>query len=114
MSHDPEGTRWPHVPYARLPELSDARLAEYAGYWRARMEAYRFARSLLPCDHPDAYRTGYSAWWCSKYLSSALVEQERRAAGVNGSGWSVPAATVVPGARTDLDGGRPWQTSRST
>lgn len=80
MSHDPEGTRWPHVPYARLSELGDDRLAEYAGYWRARMEAYRFARSLLTRDDPAAYRTGYSAWRCSTYWSMALVEQEGRAA----------------------------------
>jgi hypothetical protein len=80
MSHDPEGTRWPYVPYARLSELSDDRLAEYAGYWRARVEAYRFARSLVTRDDPAAYRTGYSAWWCSKYWSMALAEQKRRAA----------------------------------
>jgi hypothetical protein len=85
MTHDPEGTRWPYVPYARLPELSDARLDEYAGYWRARMEAYRFARSLLTRDDPAAYRTGYSAWWCSKYWSIALAEQNRRAAMSDGA-----------------------------
>ena len=80
MSYDPEGTRWPHVPSGRLSELSDDRLAEYSGYWRARTEAYRFARSLLTRDDPAAYRTGYSAWWCSKYWSMGLVEQKRRAA----------------------------------
>jgi hypothetical protein len=85
MTHDPGGTRWPYVPYARLPELSDARLAEHAGYWRARTEAYRFARSLLTRDDPAAYRTGYSAWWCSKYWSIALAEQNRRAAMSDGA-----------------------------
>ncbi len=85
MAHDPEGTRWPYVPYARLPELSDARLAEYAGYWRARTEEYRFARGLLTRDDPAAGRTGYSAWWCSKYWSIALAEQKRRAASAGGA-----------------------------
>jgi hypothetical protein len=80
MDNDPEGTRWPYVPYARLPELSDARLAEYARYWRTRMDEYRIARSLLTRDDPAAHRTGYSAWWCSKYWSVALAELKRRAA----------------------------------
>lgn len=78
---DPEGTRWPSVPYAGLAELTDERLAEYVEYWRARMEAYRLARSLLTRDDPAAYRTGYSSWWCSTFLSSGLSEQKRRAGG---------------------------------
>ncbi len=76
---DPEGTRLPHVPYAELGELTDDQLAEYVDYWRAQMEAYRLARSLLTRDDPAAYRTGYSGWSCGKLLSNGLWEQKRRA-----------------------------------
>jgi len=78
---DPEGTRWPYVPYAGLAEITDERLAEYVDYWRARMEAYRLARSLLTRENLEAYRAGYSGWWCSKFLSNGLSEQQRRAGG---------------------------------
>ena len=56
---DSEGSRWPHVPYAELGELTDDQLAEYVDYWRARMEAYRLARSLLTRDDPAAYQRSY-------------------------------------------------------
>ena len=74
-----EGSRWPHVPYAELGELTDDQLAEYVDHWRARMEADRLARSLLTRDDPAAYRTGYSGWWCGKLLSNGLWEQKQRA-----------------------------------
>jgi hypothetical protein len=75
---EPEGSRWPHVPYGGLGELTDEQLAEYVDYWRAQMEAYRLARALLTRDDPAAYRTGYSAWSCGKLLSSGVWEQKRR------------------------------------
>ncbi len=74
-----EGSRWPHVPYAELGELTDEQLAEYVDYWRGRREAYRLARSLLTRDDPAANRTGYAGWWCGKLLSNGLWEQKQRA-----------------------------------
>ena len=76
---DSEGRHWADVPYAELGELTDDQLAEYVDHWRARMEAYRLARSLLTRDDPAAYRTGYSGWWCGKLLSNGLWEQKQRA-----------------------------------
>jgi hypothetical protein len=69
--------RWPED---RLVELTDEQLAAYMAYWKAQGDGYRRARRRVSKDHPDAFRTGYSAWWCSKYASKGGREQTRRLA----------------------------------
>lgn len=72
---DPIWLTW-HEP--EVADLTDEELAEYIGYWRGRGEEYRRKRRRVSKDHPDAYRWGYSGWWCSKYASKGHREVERR------------------------------------
>lgn len=58
--------------------LTDEQLDEFIDYWRERTEGYRLQREAVTRDHPDAYRLGYSGWWCSKYWSMGAAERERR------------------------------------
>lgn len=72
---DPEWLTW-HEP--EVADLTDDELADYIAHWRGRRHDYETKRSAVSADHPDAYRWGYSAWWCSKKESIGLRETERR------------------------------------
>ncbi len=76
----PTARAWPYVPYARLPELSDARLAEYAGYWEHAREELPVRTQPAHPRRPSRAPHRLLRWWCSKYWSMALAEQivERR------------------------------------
>lgn len=84
-----------------LTAMSDQELADYVTYWRERGDAYREARRMLPKEHPDAYRTGYSGWWCSKFESSGRREQQRR--DMRGLTVDSPRGRTGDGRGGDLD-----------
>jgi hypothetical protein len=65
-----------HEP--EVADLTDQELADYVHHWRGRREGYLRKRRRVNKDHPDAYRWGYSAWWCSKKESIGNRETERR------------------------------------
>lgn len=74
-SSDPIWLHW-HEP--EVADLSDAEVEEYVAYWRTRGDHYRRQRAAVDKYHPQAYRWGYSGWWCSKRESIGLREIERR------------------------------------
>lgn len=75
MSERPEWMDWIEP---EVSNLSDEELAAFAEYWRAQGDAYRKKRQSVGRDHPDAFRLGFSGWWCSKRESMALREMARR------------------------------------
>ena len=71
---------WLDRPESAIADLTDEQLAEFIAYWHDRREAYRRLREQVTREHPDAYRWGYSSWWCSKYESMGIREAKRRRA----------------------------------
>ncbi|MCX6434042.1 MAG: hypothetical protein NTX29_15125 [Actinobacteria bacterium] len=59
-------------------DLSDEQLQQYVDDWSSQADGYRRRRRRVNKEHPDAFRFGYSAWWCSKNASKGRREQARR------------------------------------
>jgi hypothetical protein len=75
MSDEPVWLDWVEPEVA---DLTDVQLQEYVAEWSSEAKRYRRQRHGVTLEHPDAYRVAYSAWWCSKWESFGLREQQRR------------------------------------
>jgi len=75
--HDSEPI-WLDWVEPEVVDLSDEELQEYVDEWSDEADRYRRRRRRVAQEHPDAFRFGYSAWWCSKNVSKGRREQARR------------------------------------
>ena len=75
MADRPAWMDWsePEVAY-----LADDELVAFAEDWKQQGDGYRLRRQAVSRDHPDAFRLGFSGWWCSKRESMARREIARR------------------------------------